>query len=44
MTQSELNGFCVGAATEDGSTLTKEDVEAMAALLNFFPGTDCSVK
>jgi hypothetical protein len=44
MTQSELNGFCVGATTEDGSTLTKEDVEAMAALLNFFPGTDCSVK
>jgi hypothetical protein len=44
MTQSELNGFCVGALGEDGSTITKEDVEAMAALLNFFPGTDCSVK
>jgi hypothetical protein len=44
MTQSEINGFCVGATTEDGSTLTKENVEAMAALLNIFPGTDCSVK
>jgi|TARA_B110000305_G_scaffold208859_1_gene241411 hypothetical protein len=44
MTQSELNGFCVGATAEDGSTVTKEAVEAMAALLNFFPGTDCSVR
>ena len=30
--------------SKDGSTITKEDVEAMAALLNIFPGTDCSVK
>ena len=44
MTQSELNGFCVGATAEDGSTVTNEDVEAMAALLNFLPGTDCSIK
>ena len=44
MTQSELNGFCVGATSEDGSTLTKEDLQAMEALLNYFPGTDCSIK
>lgn len=44
MTQSELNGFCVGATSENGSILTKEDLQAMEALLNYFPGTDCSIK